>query len=252
MNSQSVQPQRSHPPTFQSLWESLLDARIRFQKALTASNLLPSHAEISSLPSTQDALHALLDEALLLSEDLFQLQEVRSSASAPALRLRRPPSIYLKPTVKSPLRPESASRSIMGETTQQRFQLLQKRSLTWKARTSSFLPCPDAYSRSLCAPGIIHTSCRPFRNGPTRSNPSHHPFFCHRTAIPFQGPRATNSRTPSSSSPNRTPTKPVGPRWLIERGCTEAGERRTALLKRKGATLRYLTIPISINSFYGT
>jgi len=62
------------------LWESLLDARIRFQKALTASNLLPSHAEFNSIveqTATQDAIHALLDQALLLSEDLFQLQQVR-------------------------------------------------------------------------------------------------------------------------------------------------------------------------------
>ncbi|KAF9786508.1 apoptosis-antagonizing transcription factor [Thelephora terrestris] len=61
-----------------SLWESLLDARIRFQKVLAASNLFPSHAEFDSLveqTSTQDAIHALLDETLLLSEDLFQLQE---------------------------------------------------------------------------------------------------------------------------------------------------------------------------------
>ncbi|KAF9648879.1 TRAUB-domain-containing protein, partial [Thelephora ganbajun] len=61
-----------------SLWESLLDARIRFQKALSASNHLPSHPDFNLLvekTSTQDVVHALLNEALLLSEDLFRLQE---------------------------------------------------------------------------------------------------------------------------------------------------------------------------------
>ena len=61
------------------MWESLLDARIRFQKALATSNCLPSHAEFGTLvekTSTHDAVRAMLDEALLLSEDLFQLQQV--------------------------------------------------------------------------------------------------------------------------------------------------------------------------------
>jgi protein AATF/BFR2 len=98
MTCQSVQLQWSHSLISQSLWESLLDARIRFQKALTASNLLPSHTEFGSLveqSSTRDAIHALLEEALLLSEDLFQLQEVRSSASAPVLR---PLRLFIVPT----------------------------------------------------------------------------------------------------------------------------------------------------------
>ena len=88
MTCLAAQSQPSHTLISQSLWESLLDARIRFQKALTASNCLPAHTDFVPLvekTSTRDAIHDLLDEALLLSEDLFELQQVRSFASAPAL-----------------------------------------------------------------------------------------------------------------------------------------------------------------------
>ena len=116
----SVQPQSSHTLISQSLWESLLDARIRFQKAFTASSRIPSHAEFDSLvekTSTQDAIHAMLDEALLLSEDLFQLQQVRSFALVSNLS-ESFPSTYLRRTVRSPLHPGNASRSTTGGTMQ--------------------------------------------------------------------------------------------------------------------------------------
>jgi len=79
MTCPAVQSQSSYTLISQSLWESLLDARIRFQKALAASNRLPAHAEFGSLvekTSSHDAVHTMLDEALFLSEDLFQLQQV--------------------------------------------------------------------------------------------------------------------------------------------------------------------------------
>jgi hypothetical protein len=64
-------------------------------KRLSQPQTFSLHTQNSTPPleqtSTRDALHGLLDEALLLTEDLFQLQEVRSSASAPVLRLRRRP-----------------------------------------------------------------------------------------------------------------------------------------------------------------
>ena len=81
-----AQLQSSYALISQSLWESLLDARIRFQKALAASNCLPVHAEFGSLvekTSTHDAVHAMVDEALLLSEDFFQLQQARLFGFAP-------------------------------------------------------------------------------------------------------------------------------------------------------------------------
>jgi len=134
----SVQSQPSHTLVIQSLWESLLDARIRFQKALTASNLVPSHAEFESLvdePSARDAIHVLLDEALLLSQDLFQLQEVRSFyVSTHITPTESFPSICLKRMVRSPPHPANASRSTMGETMRLPSQLLHKRLQTWRAR----------------------------------------------------------------------------------------------------------------------
>jgi len=178
--------------------------------------------------STHNAIHALLDEALLLSEDLFQLQQVRSSVLPHQTWLSSSesfPSICSRRTGRSPLHPESVSKSTMGETTRGLSQLLRKRLQTWRARMLSPLLCFAAYSCSLCVPGIILTSFRLFQNGPTRSNLSRHPPFCPQTAMPSQSPPVTNSRTPFNSSLNRSPTRPVGPRWLTARDCTEARER---------------------------
>jgi protein AATF/BFR2 len=56
-----------------------LDARIRLQKAFSASNRLPTAANIptfTSQPSVRDALDKMLVEAMHLSDELFLIQEV--------------------------------------------------------------------------------------------------------------------------------------------------------------------------------
>jgi len=61
-----------------SLWDSLLDARIRLQKSVTASNRLPSPIGISDFPSHRDCLearHALLGESFALVEELSALRD---------------------------------------------------------------------------------------------------------------------------------------------------------------------------------
>lgn len=79
----------------QSLWDSLLDARIRLQKTVTTTNkitsvctpLSPTNHIFDSWQSTsrsllqssdcQEDLQKYLEESVLLAEDLFELQEVR-------------------------------------------------------------------------------------------------------------------------------------------------------------------------------
>ncbi|KZS94388.1 TRAUB-domain-containing protein [Sistotremastrum niveocremeum HHB9708] len=61
-----------------TIWNSLLDARIKIQKAISLCNTLPEPSELDthlSRTEAQDPLRRLLDETLLLSEDLFDLQE---------------------------------------------------------------------------------------------------------------------------------------------------------------------------------
>ncbi|KAH9967326.1 apoptosis-antagonizing transcription factor [Russula dissimulans] len=61
-----------------SLWDSLLDARIRLQKSVTASNQLLLPTSISDFTSHRDCLearHALLGEALALVEELSALRD---------------------------------------------------------------------------------------------------------------------------------------------------------------------------------
>ncbi|KAI0343130.1 TRAUB-domain-containing protein, partial [Trametopsis cervina] len=67
-----------------TLWDMLLDARIRVQKAVTAVNELPLTPGIwvpmqltsaSADPSIEPGLNQLLEEGLALSEDIFTLQE---------------------------------------------------------------------------------------------------------------------------------------------------------------------------------
>ncbi|KAA1468761.1 TRAUB-domain-containing protein [Dentipellis sp. KUC8613] len=60
------------------LWDSLLDARIRMQKSVVSANRLPPPAQISqfvSAPRCLAAQHALLTEALALSDELSLLRE---------------------------------------------------------------------------------------------------------------------------------------------------------------------------------
>ncbi|GLB41711.1 putative TRAUB-domain-containing protein [Lyophyllum shimeji] len=61
-----------------ALWDSLLDARIRMQKAIAAANRLPPPLDVKEylvLPECQDSINKMLKEAVTLSEEIFQLQE---------------------------------------------------------------------------------------------------------------------------------------------------------------------------------
>ncbi|KAG6817530.1 hypothetical protein H0H87_007498 [Tephrocybe sp. NHM501043] len=61
-----------------SLWDSLLDARIRIQKAVTAANMLPLPLDVReylTMPECEESVNRLLKESAALSEDIFQLQE---------------------------------------------------------------------------------------------------------------------------------------------------------------------------------
>lgn len=60
------------------LWDSLLDARIRLQKSVTASNQLPSPTELSEFTFHRrclEARHALVGESLALVEELSALRD---------------------------------------------------------------------------------------------------------------------------------------------------------------------------------
>ena len=81
---------------YQALWDTLLDIRIRLQKAVVASNNLPlvfyslsklstpadfvfqppQMEELLHLPACRDALNKVLEESLLLADELFDLEEV--------------------------------------------------------------------------------------------------------------------------------------------------------------------------------
>lgn len=71
-----------------ALWDSLLDARIRLQRAVSAGNRLPPLADYNDV---QPSLVKMLEEAQLLSDELFHLQEALLStneAIAPPPRKR--------------------------------------------------------------------------------------------------------------------------------------------------------------------
>ncbi|KAJ7050542.1 apoptosis-antagonizing transcription factor [Mycena amicta] len=76
-------------------WESLLDARIGLQKAVSASQKLPSSSQLShytEIPDCRTALDKMLEEAFLLSDDLFDLQEkllAANDSAVPPPRKRR-------------------------------------------------------------------------------------------------------------------------------------------------------------------
>ncbi|KAK0501227.1 apoptosis-antagonizing transcription factor [Armillaria luteobubalina] len=57
-----------------SIWNSLLNARIRLQKSVTAANRLPPPSD-EGVIGDQNSLTTMLQEAVLLSEDLFDLQQ---------------------------------------------------------------------------------------------------------------------------------------------------------------------------------
>ncbi|KAJ7746894.1 apoptosis-antagonizing transcription factor [Mycena maculata] len=79
-----------------SIWENLLDARIRLQKSATAANRLPSSSllsQFSEIPECRESLDKMLEEAFLLSDELFDLQEkllsANESTDAPPRKRRR-------------------------------------------------------------------------------------------------------------------------------------------------------------------
>lgn len=74
-----------------SIWNSLLNARIRLHKSVTAANRLPPPSEEGSV-GDQSSLTTMLQEAVLLSEDLFDLQQTmlaHDSISLPPRKRRR-------------------------------------------------------------------------------------------------------------------------------------------------------------------
>ncbi|KAF9258902.1 TRAUB-domain-containing protein [Marasmius fiardii PR-910] len=68
------------------IWDGLLDARIRFQKASVAANRLPIHqwSTFRESSEVQESLLRMLQEATLLSEDIFELQDLISKDTDPS------------------------------------------------------------------------------------------------------------------------------------------------------------------------
>ncbi|KAF9245330.1 TRAUB-domain-containing protein [Melanogaster broomeanus] len=64
-----------------ALWDSLLDARIRLQKSVTAGNRLPPLFQNVDSEEVHASLAKMLDEARLLSNELFDFQEGLLSAN---------------------------------------------------------------------------------------------------------------------------------------------------------------------------
>ena len=65
------------------MYDSLLDARIRLQKCVSSMNRMPDAAQIPNYLVDEEnkvAADTMLSEALLLAEELFDLQEVRRSS----------------------------------------------------------------------------------------------------------------------------------------------------------------------------
>ncbi|KAF9078172.1 apoptosis-antagonizing transcription factor [Rhodocollybia butyracea] len=76
------------------IWDSLLDARIRLHKSMTASNTLPPNSKLpQNDPEYQESLYNMLVEAVSLSEELFELQETflktNDSITLPPRKRRR-------------------------------------------------------------------------------------------------------------------------------------------------------------------
>ncbi|KAK0467300.1 apoptosis-antagonizing transcription factor [Desarmillaria tabescens] len=73
-----------------SIWNSLLNARIRLQKSVNAANRLPPPSD-EGFVGDQNSLTNMLHEAALLSEDLFDLQQtmLNLESISPQPRKRR-------------------------------------------------------------------------------------------------------------------------------------------------------------------
>lgn len=63
-----------------ALWDSLVDARIRLQKSVTAGNRLPQLSQHGDSEAIQGSLVKMLGQAQLLSEELFNFQETLLSS----------------------------------------------------------------------------------------------------------------------------------------------------------------------------
>ena len=62
------------------MYDSLLDARIRLQKCVANMNKMPDAMQLPQFlmdKETRNAANVMLSEAMLLADDLFDLQEVR-------------------------------------------------------------------------------------------------------------------------------------------------------------------------------
>ncbi|KAK7031375.1 sorting nexin-41 [Favolaschia claudopus] len=67
-----------------ALWESILDARIQLQKSVVAANRLPSSSQLAAFTDNEEcrqSLDKMLEEAFMLSDELFDLQEKLMSAN---------------------------------------------------------------------------------------------------------------------------------------------------------------------------
>ncbi|KAI6023755.1 apoptosis-antagonizing transcription factor [Pisolithus microcarpus] len=63
-----------------ALWDSLIDARIRLQKSVTAGNRLPLLSQHANSEAIQGSLVTMLEQAQLLSDELFSFQETLLSS----------------------------------------------------------------------------------------------------------------------------------------------------------------------------
>lgn len=63
-----------------ALWDSLIDARIRLQKSVTAGNRLPLLSQHANSEAIQGSLVTMLEQAQLLSDELFSFQEALLSS----------------------------------------------------------------------------------------------------------------------------------------------------------------------------
>ncbi|TRM65191.1 apoptosis-antagonizing transcription factor [Schizophyllum amplum] len=76
-----------------AIWDTLLDARIRLQKSVTAAQKLADGGSVADRPECRDALVGMLDETLALSDELLAFQEKLLSknedVAAPARKRRR-------------------------------------------------------------------------------------------------------------------------------------------------------------------
>ncbi|CAG7847893.1 SubName: Full=Uncharacterized protein {ECO:0000313/EMBL:CCA74523.1} [Serendipita indica DSM 11827] len=73
------------------VWDALLDARIRIQKASSTCNTLPTHADLQTLlhsEKAQKAVESFLKETIHLSNELVELQETLIE-SGPVVNLDR-------------------------------------------------------------------------------------------------------------------------------------------------------------------